>query len=247
MPYAIRDAESFESVAVYTLGIPPSRVQLLIGPTSDQMIKALQHAGEETGPNGTVYVYFAGHGSSSSDGERLILGAEVPYDVDLFESSGLSLDRVQRLTSIGGARVVLLIDACYTGAGRTGGALVEGGRRYQPQRTVEVETRATVWTAAGPDEVAGPMDAVHHGAFSYFAIGALRGWADGELDGRRDGEVSTDEADRFVSRALREIGIHSQHPFLAGDARTLSRGRALENAPNLLEFSESQHSNSRSS
>ena len=217
VPYAMRDAEAFESLAIYTLGIPPSRVQLLQGPTCAQMIKALQQAGEETGVDGTVYVYFAGHGSASSAGERLILGADVPYDVDLFEDSGLTLDRVQRLAGVGGARLVLLVDACYTGAGRTGGALVEGGRTYVPHGAVETETRATVWTAAGPDEVAGPLDAVQHGAFSYFAIGALRGWADGELDGERDGQVSAEEADRFVGRALKEVGIRSQHPSLAGE------------------------------
>ena len=217
VPYAMRDAEAFESLAIYTLGIPPSRVQLLQGPTCAQMIKALRQAGEETGVDGTVYVYFAGHGAASSAGERLILGADVPYDVDLFEDSGLTLDRVQRLAGVGGARLVLLVDACYTGAGRTGGALVEGGRTYVPHDAVEAETRATVWTAAGPDEVAGPLDAVQHGAFSYFAIGALRGWADGELDGELDGQVSAEEADRFVGRALKEVGLRSQHPSLAGE------------------------------
>ena len=234
VPYAQRDAEAFESLAIYTLGIPPSRVQLLTGPTCAQMIKALQQAGEETGPDGTVYVYFAGHGASSSDGERLILGADVPYDADLFEDSGLTLDRVQRLASTGGGRVVLLVDACYTGTGRTGGALVEGGRSYVPRGAVKAETRSTVWTAAGPDEVAGPLDAVQHGAFSYFAIGALRGWADGELDGERDGRVSAEEADRFVSRALKEVGIRSQHPSLVGEEAVLVTGRNLEGTPDLM-------------
>jgi len=239
VPYAMRDAEAFESLAIYTLGIPPSRVQLLQGPTCAQMIKALQQAGEETGVDGTVYVYFAGHGSASSAGERLILGADVPYDVDLFEDSGLTLDRVQRLAGVGGARLVLLVDACYTGAGRTGGALVEGGRTYVPHGAVEAETRATVWTAAGPDEVAGPLDAVQHGAFSYFAIGALRGWADGELDGERDGQVSAEEADRFVRRALKEVGIRSQHPSLDGDDTVLATGgRKLEGSPDLMALRE---------
>lgn len=239
VPYAMRDAEAFENLAIYTLGIPPSRVQLLQGPTCAQMIKALQQAGEETGTDGTVYVYFAGHGAASSAGERLILGADVPYDVDLFEDSGLTLDRVQRLAGVGGAHVVLLVDACYTGAGRNGGALVEGGRTYVPHGAVEVESRATVWTAAGPDEVAGPLDAVRHGAFSYFAIGALRGWADGELDGERDGQVSAAEADRFVGRALKEVGIRSQHPSLDGDDTVLAiGGRKLEGPPDLMALRE---------
>jgi len=234
VPYASRDAEAFESLAIYTLGIPPSRVHLLRSPTSAQMIKSLQRAGEETGPDGKVYVFFAGHGASSTEGQRLILGADVPYDLDLFEDSGLSLARVQRLVGVGGAHVVLMVDACYIGVGRTGGALIEGGRAYVPRSALETEPRSTVWNAAGFDEVAGPLDAAQHGAFSYFAIGALRGWADGELDGEPDGRVSTEEANRFVTRALKEVGIRSQHPSLSGEEGVLAAGRNLEGAPDLM-------------
>jgi len=238
VPYALRDAEAFESLAIYTLGIPPSRVHLLRSPTCAQMVKALQRAGEETGADGKVYVFFAGHGASSTEGERLILGADVPYDLDLFEDSGLTLARVQRLAGIGGAHVVLMVDACYIGVGRTGGALIEGGRTFVPRSALESEPRSTVWNAAGFDEVAGPLDAVQHGAFSYFAIGALRGWADGELDGKRDGRVSTDEANRFVTRALKEVGIRSQHPSLVGEEGVLAAGRNLEGAPDLMALRE---------
>jgi len=238
VPYAQRDAGAFESLALYTLGIPASRVQLLSGPTSAEMEKALKQAGDETGPDGTVYVYFAGHGASTSDGRHMILGADVPLDADLFDDRGLTLDRIQQLAGRGGAATVLLVDACYAGVSRAGDSLAAGSRRVIPNYHLQARARSTVWTAAGPDEVAGPLDAVQHGAFSYLAIGALRGWADGELDGRRDGEVTTQEADLFVRRALKEAGLRSQHPSLIGEGAVLTSGRNLEGAPDLTALRE---------
>lgn len=46
----------------------------------------------------------------------------------------------------------------------------------------------------------------------YFAIGALRGWADGELTNVRDGKVTAEEAQAYVSRALRALQIRDQQP-----------------------------------
>jgi len=238
VPYATRDAEAFETLSIYTLGIPPSRVQFLEGPTLAQMVNALQQAGEETTSKGTVYVYFAGHGASSSDGDRMLLGADVPYDVALFDSAGLTLDRIQKLAGRSSASVVVLADACYAGVGRTGDAIVEGARHVVPAYALEARSKSVIWTAAGPAEVAGPLDAVEHGAFSYFAIGALRGWADGEVSGEPDGEVTTEEASLFISRALKEVGIRSQHPSLVGDTQVLSKGSKLEAAPDLLALRE---------
>lgn len=64
------------------------------------------------------------------------------------------------------------------------------------------------------------LERVRHGAFTYFAVGALRGWADGELSGQRDGQVTGAEAAAYVERALRSAGVRDQRPNWIADGAT---------------------------
>lgn len=235
--FAHRDAEAFESLLIYTLGVPPDRVELLRGGSREQIEAALAQAGEQTGPDDTVWVYFSGHGAASAaDDERLLLGDGVRQDAAQFESEGVRLDDAQRLAGEGGARVILVVDACYTGVGRHGQALAPGAK-YVPHSAVTARRGATVWSAASANEVAGPFDPVRHSAFTYFAVGALRGWADGELDGKRDGRISAAEANQYVVRALRSTGIRSQTPTVVGESMgALVRSDRLEHGPDLAEL-----------
>ena len=121
---------------------------------------------------------------------------------------------------------MLVVDACYAGVGRSGEALLEGSRFAVPASRPDLD--AAEWAAAGADELAGPLEAVEHGAFTYFAVGALRGWADGELGGGRDGAVTGAEAQAYVSRMLRARQVVDQRPALRGASDwTLSAGAEL--------------------
>jgi hypothetical protein len=85
--------------------------------------------------------------------------------------------------------------------------------------------RVVVWSATDADETAVPYGPAEHGAFTYFAVGALSGWADG-VDGEADGEVTLDEAQSYVARALPSVGITGQKPQLAGaGAMVMAQGR----------------------
>jgi hypothetical protein len=73
---------------------------------------------------------------------------------------------------------------------------------------------------------------VRHGAFTYLVAGALRGWADGELDGARDGAVTAEEAAQFVQQGLRRVGRLDQRPSAeVVDARAFVLSRGTEPAP----------------
>ena len=231
--YAYEDAEAFETFLVYTLGLPPERVHLLRGGSRGQIEAALAEAGRLTGPDDTVWFYFSGHGAASArDDERLLLGDTVKQDAEQFESAGVHLDDAQELAGAGGANVVFVLDACYSGVGRDGTALAPGGK-YVPHSAVRVLGRSTVWSAASANDVAGSYEPAGHSAFTYFAVGALRGWADGELDGQRDGRVTAEEANRYVARALLTAGIRTQTPALSGGGtEVLSRGAEL--GPDLM-------------
>ena len=215
VPYAGRDARAFMDFLVYTRGVPKDRIELIDSADRAGIERALREAGSRLGEGGTVWVYFAGHGAASPDtGERLLLADDVRSDPDDFVKSGVPLASVPSLVGAGDSPVVMIIDACYTGTARSGKALIDGGRMAVPGRHLTALRQTALWTAASADQVAGPLNPAEHGAFTYFAIGALRGWADGELSGRPDGQVTADEAQAYVSRALRSADLRSQDPQL---------------------------------
>lgn len=238
VPYATRDAKAFYDTLVYTIGVPASRVRLLDrGAGREQILEALEAAGREVGAGGTVWVYFAGHGAADpSTGERLLLGDDVRQDPTGFASRGVRVEEAKALASSGGGNVVLMVDACYGGLGRDGDELVPGKRFLVPAYARPTNPSIVEWNAAAGDQLSGPIHAVRHGAFTYFAVGALRGWADGHLTGVRDGKVTAEEAHLYVADALRTVQIHDQVPQLAvvnAGERVLSSGDALEPSPEL--------------
>jgi uncharacterized caspase-like protein len=234
VPYATRDAEAFYDFAVYTRGIPSDRVTLLTGPVSrEKVASALTAAGKQTKAGGTVFVYFAGHGAASpSTGERILVGADAQADLETFQARAVTVADVRAWSTAGGGSAVLVLDTCYSGKSRSGGDVVAGKRFAVPTYALDAPPRVVEWTAAGPDQWSGPLDVARHGAFTYLAVGALRGWADGQRDGVRDGAVTVEEATLYVEEGLRTLQIRDQRPERLGDGTVvLSRGK--EKAPTL--------------
>jgi len=224
VPFGNRDADAFESWALYTRGIPKSRIKRLTAGrdgSREHLLKAVEAAGKATGDGGTVWVYYAGHGAMSpSSGERLLLGDDARADMVSFESRGVEVSELEALATAGGGRAMTLIDACFTAAGRDGAALIADARFAIPTYVASVDGGVAQWNAVSAAEVAKPLAGAEHGAFTYFAIGALRGWADGEFDGKRDGRVTAGEANAFVVRALKAAGHTGQTPLWVGNEST---------------------------
>ncbi|MBT3223500.1 MAG: hypothetical protein HN348_30885, partial [Proteobacteria bacterium] len=215
VPYATRDAQAVYDFLIYTRGVPSSQVRLLNGGASRELIlEAVTKAGKQVSQNGVVWVYFAGHGAADpSTGDRILLGDDVRNDPVAFASRALTVDELLSFGGAGGGRVHLLVDACYSGLGRSGEAVLAGKRFAVPNYAVQ-GSRHLLWSASSGDQLSGPLEAVQHGAFTYTMLGALRGWADGELDGVRDGRVTAEEAQLYVSSALRSLQITGQQPEL---------------------------------
>lgn len=244
VPYAARDADAFYSFLVYTRGVSPTRLSLLTqDPTAADIREAVRQRAAEVGAGGTLWVYFAGHGAADPEtGRRLLLGVDVqPKVSSLTDAHTVAVDELASIASeSSAAQVVLVVDACYTGTGRDGKALLEGKRFAVPTRVTTPPPKIATWTAASPAETSGPLDPAGHGLFTYFVVGALRGWADGEFDDRPDGTVTLEEASQFVRDAVRTVGGGEQNPVLEAGAPLLSaplvRGTALEARPDIAEL-----------
>jgi len=237
VPHALADARAWADFLLYTRGVPSARVVRLLGQPSGAQIRGALEKASETGPEGTVFVVFAGHGAAhSGTGEAMLMPVETPNDAEGFVASGMPLAELQELAGAGGAQVVVVTDACYSGAGRDGEQLIAGARFAVPSWATEPVGGSVTWRATAANELALPLDSVGHGAFTYAALLGLRGAADGERDGQPDGVVTGEEALLFTQRALRELGIESQQPQWDGPddlvlARQLPESEPVQLAP----------------
>ena len=227
-PYASRDAQAFHDALVYSRGVPNAQVAMLThGTTAKVFRSAVEAAASQVGDGGTLWVYFAGHGAVNTEtGERILLGVGAHDAPGALESGQYSveLDEIDLIAASYHVPVVLVVDAGFSGTARDGKPLFEGKRFDVPPWEGSGHAQAIHWLATSADERAGTLESVRHGAFTYLAVGALRGWADG-FEGEPDGTVTLAEAQAYVANALQSAGQVDTRPTV--DAREDVAGMVL--------------------
>ena len=216
--FADRDAQVFYDYANLKLGIPQDRIQTLVNDQANEVglitgvnkwLKRSVKQGESD-----VYIFFAGHGLASDDGNTAYL---IPYDgaPDFLEKTAISRDEIFREVSSGNPKsVTVFLDTCYSGDTRGGSRLVAG----QPLRVKVLEEPVppnfTVLTAAGGDQIAKPLKEAQHGLFSYFLMKGMEGGA----DSNSDSQITARELHIYVRENVVQQSNGSQVPELQGDA-----------------------------
>lgn len=239
VPGAAADAQLVRDTLVYTVGLDPARVSLLVraegqGRASRSGIqKAIEEKAAQVKSGGRLWIYFAGHGSASaSSSERILLSDQTEANPASFEADSITVSEIQSWGVVGGGQVVLITDACFNGTGRDGS--IQTGTRYAVPVTEIQKVKLTQWHATAAEQVAQPLAGTGHGAFTYFWVGAIRGWADGQF-GARDGQITAQEAQEYVSKALSTMQIRGETPQYTGIGDwVVSKGKEI--APNLSEL-----------
>jgi len=231
--YATRDAEAVYQVLTGPGGFKTEHVLLLTDRTERRpTLRNIRWAlgtllARSARKEDTVVIFFAGHGAPEVDPrgvERDGLAkylAPIDVDPDDLFSSALAMDDIQTIFSrIEAERVVVFIDACYSGAA--------GGRTFSSTKTrsagvddlfLERLTRSkgrAIVTASRPSEVSIELSALGHGIFTYYLVEGLKGAA----DANRDGIVSLQELYEYVEQEVtaraRSVG-GNQHPMMKGE------------------------------
>ncbi|HEX9818303.1 MAG TPA: caspase family protein [Methylomirabilota bacterium] len=231
--YSVADAEAMYKVLTESGEFKKDNV-LLLTDRSDRKptLRNIKHAlgtflARAAHKNDTVVVFFAGHGAPEVDPRGIerdgLAKYLIPTDADpddLF-STALPMDDLQTIFGrIEAERVVVFLDACYSGAA--------GGRTFAARRTratavddlfLERLTRSrgrAIVTASKPAEVSVELPELGHGIFTYYLTEGLRGA--GDLN--RDGIVSLQELYEYVEqqvvRKSRAVG-GNQHPMMKGE------------------------------
>lgn len=170
----------------------------------------------------TVFVFFAGHGGLESDRtgmepdgiQKYLLPWDAKHD-DLFNSALSNADFQRLLNTVRARRMVIFMDACYSGgvAERGGRDLGVVGNPYE--RLAEGQGRLVI-AASKPNQRSWEDESLGHGIFTHHLLEALSGKADTD----DDGYVSIMEVYKYLERnvpaSARSLARGDQVPMLIG-------------------------------
>ena len=216
--YADKDAQYFHDYASLKLGIPDQNITTLLNDKAEQgdvllAVKDWLRRSSKVGKS-DVYIFFAGHGLASQDGERMFL---LPYDgrPRLLEDTAVSRERL--FTDIAAANprsVTVFLDTCYSGTTRGPDMLIASRPIAIRAKEQAVPKGFTVMTAAAGDQTAKPLEEAKHGMFSYFLMKGM----EGDADVNQDNQITAGELHAYVQQNVIQQSSGSQTPELQGDA-----------------------------
>ena len=159
-----------------------------------------------------VYIFFAGHGLASDNGEKMYL---LPYDgtPQLLEDTAILRDRLFNDISKSNPRsVTIFLDTCYSGTTRTPEILVASRPIAIIAKQQPIPKDFTIFTAAASDQTAKPLEEVKHGLFSYFLMKGM----EGDADANYDNKITTWELHNFIRKNVLQQSSGAQTPELQG-------------------------------
>lgn len=216
--YADKDAQTFYDYAMLKLGIPASNIKELVNTNADRVDVrlAIKDWIARTTKKGRsdVYVFFAGHGLADQTGKEMYL---LPHDGEprLLEDTAISRERLfSDIAAANPRSVTVFLDTCYSGTTRGTDMLVASRPIAIRAKQQNIPDGFTVFTAAGGDQTAKPLEEAKHGMFSYFLMKGM----EGDADSNRDNQITAAELHEYVVQNVVQQSGGSQVPELQGDA-----------------------------
>jgi hypothetical protein len=217
--YAGSDANHFYNYANHSLGVPPNKIKLLTDSKANrlELLKAMR-SWMKTEVNGKsdVYIFFAGHGLASADGNKTYL---LPADGDRDLLDETSILRDDLIASAKGAKTItMFLDTCYSGGTRTNEVLLADARPIAIVPDMKaLPSNVTVLAAASGAQLSSTYEAAQQGLFSYWLMKGL----EGDADANKDKKITTGELHDYVSKNVGPMAQRrnrQQDPQLMGDS-----------------------------
>ena len=215
--YADKDAQYFHDYASLKLGIPDQNITTLVNDKAEHgdvliAVKDWMRRSSKAGKS-DVYIFFAGHGLASQDGEQMFL---LPFDGRPRLLDETAILREKLFSDIADANprsVTVFLDTCYSGATRGKDVLLASRPIAIRAKEQAVPEGFTVMTAAAGDQTAKPLEEAKHGMFSYFLMKGM----EGDADANQDNQITAGELHAYVQQNVIQQSSGSQTPELQGD------------------------------
>ncbi len=215
--YADNDAQMFYDYARFRLGIPTSNIKELINENAEEseiLLAVKDWIGRTSKKDKSdIFIFFAGHGMASNNGENMYL---LPYDGSprLLEDSAISRNRLfKEVASYQPRSVSVFFDTCFSGSTRDTDTLLSARPVLIVPKEKPIPENFTLFSAAAADQIANPLKEVQHGLFSYFLMKGM----EGDADQNNDNLITTGELHSYVQRNVMKHSLGSQTPELHGD------------------------------
>jgi uncharacterized protein YkwD len=225
VPGAVFNAEAWYNYFTVTMGLPEEQVTLLTNKkgTREKILKALTEKSKMASKGGALWFVFIGQGAPGfNKNGGLLVGYDTQSEIDSISERCVSLQEALTAVQKGKqSKTFFLVDSGLNGHIPEGELLF--GLEHDHSKKSELKSLVTAYkkkskqeltilTAASGEQYAGPLLGVSVPAFSYLALGGLRGWADSNLD---EG-VSVQELRDYVASVLLLIATDQiQTPELA--------------------------------
>ena len=200
VPYAMHDGEIFKQYCEKTLGIPKSNIKFETDATLNSIKRQLSWLGQVMDVyqgEANIIFYYAGHGIPDEKNQSAYLLPVDGYGSDV--TTAYSLDKFYADLSDKPAKsVVVLLDACFSGAKRDGGMLASARGVAIKAKQNAPKGNMVVFSAAQGDETAYPYKDKGHGMFTYYLMKKLQ---------ETKGEVTFGELADYVTTEVKKQSI----------------------------------------
>lgn len=198
--FAANDGKLFAEYCTKALGLPQNHVMLYTDATLGNMLGAvnrMKEIGEAYSGKANIIFYYAGHGipdETSKDAYLLPVDGDGSSVRTCYKQSELFAE----LASIKANSVVVLMDACFSGAQRGDGMLMAARGVAIKAKKSNPLGNMVVFSAAQGDETAYPYKEQRHGMFTYYLLKKLQ---------ETKGEATLGEISDYVTSEVRKQSI----------------------------------------
>ena len=176
VPNALNDGQIFKEYCQKTLGIPESNIRYIPDATLNRMKRQLSwvtQVMEAYKGEANIIFYYAGHGIPDESNQSSYLLPVDGYGSDV--TTGYSLDEIYKMLGEKKAKsVVVLLDACFSGANRDGAMLASARGVAIKSKQGAPHGKMVILSAAQGDETAYPYKEKNHGMFTYYLLKKLK-------------------------------------------------------------------------
>ena len=200
--YALNDGSMFKEYCEKTLGIPETMIRycpnasygIMIGAV-DWLVYALNNFS-----NTSAIVYYSGHGIPHEKTKEAFL---LPVDGKSKNTTTCySLKKLYNTLAETNAQVTYFIDACFTGATRSGTMLLkQRGVAIAPGRE-SLMGKTVVFSASAGDETAMPLETQGHGLFTYYLLKKMQ---------ETEGKVTYGELANYIFENVKNDAFKLNH------------------------------------
>jgi len=229
LKFATSDAKAMREYLTKVGGLRRDSIHLLTDDqaTSNGIRRELGWLRRNAGGKTQVFIYYSGHGVADAKHTPYLL----PYDGEpqAVEDTGFAISTLkEEVNKFTAERVLIALDACYTGVGRSVSA--EGMRplvvMVDPDNT---PTKAVVVNSSGEREASWDYDEKQHGLFTYFLLKGMRGAAP---DRNTDGFVDAEELYEYLREEVPPVALRirqaPQTPAKQGSGKGMIVSKRVE-------------------